>query len=51
MLSLCYGQGDTLTIKYDVLEFTTNGQCDKEQLMLDIINDISGAVRMAIGTK
>ena len=47
MLSLCFGQGEMLTIKYDVMEFATNGQCDKEQLLQDIISDLSGAVRMA----
>ena len=51
ILSLCYGQGEMLTIKYDALEFTMNGQCDKEQLMLSIVNDISEAVRVAIEKK
>lgn len=51
MLSLCYGQSEMLTIKYDALEFTTNGQCDLEQLMQSIVNDISEAVRVAAEKK
>lgn len=49
-LVLCYDNAKMLTFVYDVLEFGPE-PVDKEQLLLAILNDITGAIVLKKGTE
>lgn len=46
LLSLCYGEGEVLTIRYDVEEFSNGKDVDLAGLIQEIINDVEGAVSL-----
>ena len=46
LLSMCYGEGNMITIRYDVDEYADAERIDREYLIQEIVNDVEGAVSL-----